>query len=235
MNNPHHFDWRQFETPAALDESLADDVATALTSAIADRGKAVLVVSGGSTPLNFFQVLSQKTLPWEKVIVTLADERWVDPAHPDSNERLVRERLLINAAGAATFLPLKTSHDDGVGAEAELDSRLSELGTFDIVILGMGGDGHTASLFPEAPQLSQAMDMTSSRQCIAVDPVTAPHQRMSLTLPRLLNSRKVIVHVVGVEKKSVLETAIAETGSIKLPIASITGQNRVPTTVYWSG
>ncbi len=229
--------YNSFTHREALDSQLADDVAGILVQAIKERGKATLVVSGGSTPLQFFKLLSEKELPWSEVTVTLADERWVEPDHADSNEKLVRENLLVGNASAARFLPLKNSHVDANDGMAELDEALAKTGCFDLVILGMGGDGHTASLFPKARMLKQAVAMDSGKNCMAIDPVTAPHQRMTLTLPRLLESRKIFIHITGQEKKSILQDAgwrIAPAEQRELPISFIFQQQKTPVSVYWA-
>lgn len=226
-----------FSTREALDTQLSEQVAEVLRAAISERGKAVLVLSGGSTPLQFFQDLSKKDLPWDKVTVTLADERWVPVDHEDSNERLVRNLLLTNKAAAAAFLSLKNDHEKAKEGEAELEEQLHKLGRFDLVILGMGGDGHTASLFPKASVLAQAVAMDSGKSCMAVDPVTAPHQRMTMTLPRLLNSEQIYIHIAGAEKKAVLEEAARrQTFAEKneLPISFVLQQTQTPVSIYWA-
>ncbi len=229
--------YNSFTHRDALDSQLADDVAAILTKAVNKRGKATLVVSGGSTPLQFFKFLSEKELPWADITVTLADERWVNPDHADSNEKLVRENLLVGKAAAGKFLPLKTSHTDANDGQAELDAELAALGRFDLVILGMGGDGHTASLFPKAKALKAAVAMDSGKNCLAIDPVTAPHQRMTMTLPRLLNSRKVFIHITGQEKKAILQDAgwrIDPAEQRELPISFILQQEKTPVSIYWA-
>lgn len=225
---------RLFDDREQLDQKLAEAAAKLLSAAIKTAGSATLVVSGGSTPLNFFRLLSRKQLAWEKVTILLADERWLPPTHDDSNARLVRNNLLINAAAAARFIPLTTPCEDPEKAEAELDEKLAGLGQFDLVVLGMGKDGHTASLFPDAPNVSEGLDEASSRQCIAVFPRAAPHRRMSMTLPRLLNSRQIFVHITGYEKQQVLEQARKENNPLILPIAAVINQKTTPVTIYFA-
>lgn len=228
---------RTFADRDALDAQLTEDVTALLERAVAERGEAVLVVSGGSTPIGFFQRLSRCTLPWERITVTLADDRWVSADHADSNEKLVREKLLVNNAVAARFVSLTTADGSPEAGQDTVEERLAGLGEFDVVILGMGGDGHTASLFPQAVALAEGLDMDSGKNCIAVDPVTAPHPRISLTLPRLLRARQVFIHITGDEKRRVLEAALALKGSEaqrQLPISTVLNQGRVPVTLYWS-
>ncbi|MBR9912247.1 MAG: 6-phosphogluconolactonase [Gammaproteobacteria bacterium] len=225
---------REFDSRAALDQQLASEVAAILTNAVDARGKASLVVSGGSTPLNFFQLLSQQDLPWQYVTITLADERWVEADHADSNQRLVQEKLLLNKAAAASFVALKNSAVNAEAGVEQCERDLAPLGKFDLVILGMGGDGHTASLFPCSQELPQGLDMKSGRTCVAVQPTTAPHQRMSMTLPRLLDAAEIVVHIAGADKKAVLERALRVKDQAQLPISAVLQQQRTPVSVFWA-
>ena len=225
---------KQFENTSALDNTLSAEVSERLINAIEKHGTASLVLSGGRTPMGFFHHLSQQILDWEKVTVTLADERWVDNDHPDSNEKLVRENLLINEARSAQFLSLKNSSDTAINGESELEAELSRYGQFTVVILGMGDDGHTASLFPGASALASGLDLNSGRSCLAVTPTEAPHERMSMTLPRLLNTDRRIIHISGENKQKVLNQAQAGNNIEELPIRSILQQSQVPVTVYWA-
>ena len=185
--------------------------------------------------MGFFHQLSQQVLDWSKVTVTLADEeRWVDNDHQDSNEKLVRENLLINEAHCAKFLSLKNSEETAVDGEAELEVELSKYGQFTVVILGMGDDGHTASLFPGATALAAGLDLDSGRSCIAVTPTEAPHERISMTLPRLLNTESLIIHISGENKQNVLDKALAGSNVEELPIRSVLQQTQVPVTIYWA-
>lgn len=232
MNEP---ELKAFSTRTALDSQLAQDVAGLLGEAIADKGQGVLVVSGGSTPVHFFQALSRQGLPWEKVVVTLADDRWVPPTHEDSNEKLVRENLLINEARAARFLPLKNDARTPQQGEQKLASLLDALGRFAVVILGMGGDGHTASLFPGTEALAKGLDLESGKNCIGVTPLNAPHARMSLTLPRLLDTDHLIIHITGDQKKTVLEQAQEKCDPQRWPVSAVLHQDRIPVDIYWAG
>ena len=224
----------EFENASALDIALSKKVSGLLAASIESQGSASLVVSGGRTPMGFFHLLSQQALDWSKVTVLLADERWVDADHAASNEKLVRENLLINEASQASYLALKNSADQAVDGEAECAQALAELGTFTVVILGMGDDGHTASLFPGSDALAAGLDMDSGRDCIAVTPLDAPHQRMSLTLPRLLNSQQIVIHISGASKQQVLSQAEAGDDVMELPIRSILQQQQTPLAIYWA-
>ena len=224
----------EFENTSALDIELSAKVAKLLVADIAETGSASLVVSGGRTPMGFFHLLSQQMLDWSKVSITLADERWVDADHADSNEKLVRANLLINEAHQATFIGLKNSAADAIVGEPETEQALAAVGKFTVLILGMGDDGHTASLFPGADALALGLDMDSGRTCIGVTPTAAPHQRISMTLPRLLDSQQIIIHISGAGKQQVLEQAQAGADVEALPIRAILNQQQAPLAIYWA-
>tara|TARA_B110000971_G_scaffold55658_1_gene56638 strand:- start:751 stop:1440 length:690 start_codon:yes stop_codon:yes gene_type:complete len=224
----------EFENTSAQDAELVSKVVDLLSMAIEQHGSASLVVSGGRTPKGFFHLLSQEFLDWSKVTVTLADERWVDADHKDSNEKLVQENLLINEACVARFVALKNSATSAQAGETSIDQDLSAIGRFTLVILGMGDDGHTASLFPGSEALNIGLDMESGRQCLAVQPLDAPHERMSMTLPRLLDSEQIIVHISGENKGNVLAMADGGDDRFELPIRAVLQQTITPVSVYWA-
>jgi 6-phosphogluconolactonase len=205
-----------------------------LAADINASGSASLVVSGGRTPMGFFHLLSQQDLDWSAVTITLADERWVDNQHQDSNEKLVRENLLINNAVQANFVAAKNAATDAVDGEADLEQSLATIGRFTVVILGMGDDGHTASLFPDAERLALGLDMHSGRTAIAVTPPVAPHQRISMTLPRLLDAQQVVIHISGAGKQAVLQAAHEGDDIAELPIRAILNQQIAPLKIYWA-
>ncbi len=222
-----------FSDKGSLVTTFADQIVSILASAISEHGRATLVVSGGSTPLPLFAELSQRDLAWAMVDVTLADERWVDENHADSNAKLVKENLLQNKAASAHFVPLYSDLADATDGVHEAESRLSSLSQpFDVLILGMGEDGHTASLFPCAKQIDEGLSLSSGRICLAVQPETAPHQRISLTLPALLNSKHVFLHLTGEKKKAVLQDAMENYTEREKPITAIV--NRTPVTLMWA-
>ncbi|AWB67819.1 6-phosphogluconolactonase [Saccharobesus litoralis] len=223
----------EYKDTNELNPAFAERVAGLLKDAIKAKGCASLVVSGGSTPLPFFKALSQIELAWDKVTITLADERWVDADHKDSNTSLVKNNLLQNNAAVATFAEIKTSEASAFGAEASVTASLSGLPQpLDVLILGMGEDGHTASLFPCSEQIAEGF--ASDDLVIAVQPTTAPHERMSLTLKSLLNAQQIFLHIVGKSKKDVLDKALAADDKFEMPIRAILQQNDVPVDVIYT-
>jgi len=222
---------KQFVEAAQLDDELARHIAEKLADDIERTGAASLAVSGGSTPKGLFNRLSSYDIDWSRVTVTLVDERWVEPDSEDSNEKLVRENLLQNRASEATFIGLKTAHSLGEAGLQETQSNFAGIPKpVSVVVLGMGGDGHTASWFPQASNLQQMLDPDGSEEVAITEPVTAPHQRITLTLPAVLNSGELIVHIVGAQKRAVLERAPQE----GLPIAAVLEQSTTPATIWWA-
>jgi 6-phosphogluconolactonase len=222
---------REFSSRGELDAALAEHIAQLLRQDIHKRGSASLAVSGGSTPKGLFAKLASCELDWSRVWITLVDERWVEPDHDDSNEKLVRENLLQNRAAAANFIGLKSPGDNaaaGLRASAEQLAPLPR--PFTCVVLGMGGDGHTASWFPQAKNLAELVDPEGAHELGTTDPVTAPHQRITLTLAAVLNSGAVVLHITGDEKRSVL----AQASDKDYPIAVITEQQINPASIWWA-
>jgi 6-phosphogluconolactonase len=222
-----------FENPDPLTSAFAEDLVSILKTGIKTRGRASLIVSGGRTPLALFKQLSDTDLEWDKVDVTLADERWVNEDHDASNTSLVKNNLIQNKAATARFVELKSDVEDANEGVNIAERNLASMSQpFDALILGMGEDGHTASLFPCSEQVNDGLDMSSGRTCIAVQPTTAPHQRISLTLPALLNSRHIFLHLTGEKKKQVLLDAIENATEAQKPITAVV--NRAPVTLMWA-
>ncbi|SMC29031.1 6-phosphogluconolactonase [Andreprevotia lacus DSM 23236] len=227
--------WHEFASKEQLDAQLAVTLANDLNAAIAARGKAGIAVSGGRTPAGMFKALGEQAIDWSKVVITLVDERWVPVDHADSNERTVRQNLLVGPAAAATFIsPVSSAATPHEGA-AEIEARLAALpAPIDVLILGMGDDGHTASLFPNAEELEAAC--ASTALVAAVTPPAAPHKRITLTLPTIAKARHVVVHITGDGKKSLLETAMTEqkTAVEQYPIRRVLDQVAGPKDVFWA-
>jgi len=232
--------WRRFEDRSALARGAAGRLADALRAALAGGARASLAVSGGSTPGPMHGFLSEAGLAWERVDVTLADERWVSGDHAASNARGVRDALLRGAAAAARFHPLFTGHEtpeEGVEACAAAIRKLPR--PFAAVALGVGEDGHTASLFPGAPGLAAALDPDGAALCAAMRPAPppagAPFARMTLTLRALCEARLILILVAGEAKRAIVEQACDPgAGVLKLPIAAVLRQRRAPVEIFWA-
>lgn len=224
-----------FENKALLDEALAEEVCQLLKSAIATKGKASIAVSGGSTPKGFFKILSNKSIDWKKVTVTLADERWVDLSSDASNTRLVHENLLQNNAANAKFFHLKQG--ETLCEETLADLNLAANNTLlplDVIILGMGEDGHTASLFPCSDQIAEGLDESNKSALMMVQPQTAPNQRITFSFAALKQSKHVFLHICGDSKKLVLDKALSSKDIFEMPIRAFLHNDEIDTQVYWA-
>ena len=200
-----------FGTRETLQTDAAHWIETRLKDALSRRGEASLICSGGSTPGPVYQQLSEIDLDWANITIGLSDERWVDADDPASNGRLVRETLMQNNAAEATFLPLKTDSASPFDAETELDTRYKPITSpVDVMILGMGEDGHTLSWFADAKGLDAALDPKNS---LTVAGISAPKTkvtgentlRATLTLPVIARTRHILLLISGDKKRAVYE------------------------------
>lgn len=224
----------EFANSAILAAGLAEDVAGALHTAIARDGKASLLVSGGSTPKLFFQHLSRQELEWDKVFISLVDERWVPPSSGRSNAKLVAENLLQGAAAKAHFEPLFVEGKSADEGKGELSRRFEAMAKpISAVILGMGGDGHTASFFPGGDNLSAAIDLETDEMFSSMRAAGAGEERITFTLPPLLNAGLLALHIEGEAKAKVLEEAKGDGATEELPIRAVLRQDRTPLNIYW--
>lgn len=232
MHHPHE---HRFPDELALTHALSGEIQVDLQEAIAARGKASLVVSGGRTPVPLFNHLAKEQLDWDKVWITMADERWVDTNDDSSNERLIRTHLLQDKAAAARFVGMKnTAATPEAGAEWAWRALTRVPRPYDVVVLGMGDDGHTASLFPGSMALARALDSNAAPACVAVNTMSSPHARLSLNLSALLDARRIILHIQGANKWSVYQRARASGSVHELPVRAVLQQRQAPVDVFWS-
>jgi 6-phosphogluconolactonase len=210
---------RRFADRQGLAEQLSSDVAQKLRGRV-ESGNATLAVSGGETPKLFFEKLSAIILPWECVTVTLVDERQVPETSPRSNAKLVRDHLLRDRARSARFIPLFQNPD------------IAPLPRFDVVILGMGRDGHTASFFPHAANLASALSPNSSERIIATTVPDTGEARSTFTLPVLLDTDYLVLHIEGKDKRKILDRALADGPVEAMPVRAIL-RSITPLHLYW--
>jgi 6-phosphogluconolactonase len=224
-----------FENGPALAEALADKVAIALSESVASRGSATLAVSGGSTPKAFFEALSKKPLDWSNVSVTLVDERFVPADNPRSNHLLVATHLLKNEASEAEFIPLYQPEEDIETAATVATDAVSDVGTpMDVVVLGMGADGHTASFFPGGDHLEDALDLSLPPRVMTMEAAGAGEPRLTLSFSSIADAGLLIVHIEGAEKKAVLEKALGGTDEAEMPIRAVLERAETDVEIYWA-
>ncbi len=209
-----------FANRAELAFSLARKVSHVLSKSISKTGSAVLAVSGGATPALFFHELSKTSITWEKVAITLVDERQVPIDSPRSNARLVQQTLLCNHAAAAKFVPLFRN---------PVASRIAD---FSAVVLGMGTDGHTASFFPGGDTLSEALNPSSLQSLIEISSPGSCEPRLTFTLQKLLAANLIVLHIEGRQKLTVLAKAVAGHDAMKMPVRAVL-QAEKPVDIYW--
>jgi len=213
---------RDFPDGAALAPAFAQWTAERLAAAIAARGAALLVVSGGRTPLRYFRALSDQPIDWSRVAVTLADERRVADSSPRSNAKLVREALLQGRAAAAPFVPLADARLDESQELAAANARIVNLPLpADVVALGMGDDGHTASWFPGADGLAEAINPAARALVAPIRVAAAPEPRLTLTGRVLLRARAVALHIEGADKLATLAKALGAGPVEDMPIRAV--------------
>ncbi|CAF25794.1 6-phosphogluconolactonase [Bartonella quintana] len=230
-----NIDHLNFKTPTDLALALADRVAAELSVSILERKRAILAVSGGKTPELFFHYLSKADIDWENIIITLVDERLVPAHHECSNEYVVRRYLLQNFAAKARFVGL---YQKAITAELTAflaASRINALPKpFDVIVLGMGIDGHTASFFPDADRLKQALDLQTQALVLPLHAKSALEPRLTLTLPVIMQSRCIILHFEGFQKRDCFEKVCQDGPEMEMPVRAVLRNAHHLIQVYWS-
>ncbi len=231
--------WHEFSDPEAMAEALAIAIAADVTAAIARSGSALFGASGGSTPFPTYARIAAMPLPWSALKVVIVDERWVPPGDPDHNETRIRASLLANAGGQARVLGLWSEAPTVQVAAALADARVAQLSRpLDTVLLGMGPDGHIASLFATGDNYAQAMDPDCPYHVMAMVPAAGAaspaHERLTLTLPFLLRSRRIFLALTGDKKRALLEAAIRDGDAAQLPVAALFTAGHGAVEIYWS-
>ena len=228
----------QFHSPDLLAKQLADELAKKMDEVITTQGQVTIAVSGGSTPVGFFQQLSSRPLDWSKVSITLVDERWVSVEDVASNARLVRDQLLQNQAKQARFLPLNNDAPNPVDGFAHCENSLHRfMEHLDFAVLGMGNDGHTASWFADSSALPKCLDQNNPNWCCPVTDAPGGLARITLTWSLLSQCRHLYLHFEGAEKNAVFEQARAAQQRDRIsamPIRAVIFQTQVPLSIYRS-
>lgn len=228
-----------YDDREALTETLGQRAVALIQAAIADRGRAVIAVSGGSTPRPLYEFLSGQDLDWSRVTVVLVDERWVDPGQSGSNESFVLDSLLQGPAARANFVGLKTAGDTPLEGLEEARLRLDALKLpFDLVLLGLGPDGHTASWFPRAHGLDDALTRGASRVAAVKahqTEVTGKHvQRITLTRSALDGAGAVWMMITGEAKREAWQRVVSPGPVADLPARALLRDPALPLEIHWA-
>ncbi len=216
-------------------DALAEAAARAIAEVLSEPGPHSFAATGGTTPGPAYERLARRDLDWTRITVVPTDERFVDPSSEESNEHLIRSRLLVGPAAAARFVPLKgkgaTPADDAAAAEPAIRAALP----FAVMLLGMGGDGHIGSLFPGDADLAAYLDPAGERLCVGVarSPDSPPVPRISLTLAAMLASRLILVMISGLEKRELMVRVLTDPTS-SLPVAAVLRQDAVRVRILWA-
>ncbi len=225
--------WLDYPDRATWADAAAERIAEQLGDGIAQRNVASLVVPGGTTPQPIFERLNAMSLNWERIQVGLTDERWVATTHVDSNEHLVRQTLLRGPAKAVQFHSLYNGARKPSSGLKQAEASMATMARpFDVVLLGMGTDGHFASLFPGIPQLAAGLDVGNSALCLAIDAPQSGYPRLSLTLAALLHAKLLMIAISGRLKRTVLSQALA--GKATTPIAALLAARKDDLDILWT-
>ena len=237
-----NFVWHQGADQQSLADNLAGELTVLINNAIADKGSAVIAFSGGSTPKPLFKALATHEIEWSKVIITLVDERWVPETHELSNAAFLKQYLLNDLPSEVRFVPLFQAADSvtasfpGVIANycEATGSSTRDPRSFDIVILGMGGDGHTASFFPDADNVAELVNPQATEPLLSCVSPSTQVERITWSVPMLLNTDYLALHITGEAKKTVFEQACEAEDATELPIRCAIFQQIVPLNVYYA-
>lgn len=229
-----------FDDQESMQAALLEYCLGILQASMSGREQAGLLVSGGSSPEPLYRELSNCDFPWEKVTVALVDERWVSRDHEKSNEAFIRRTLLKNKAAKANFIGMKNvaaTAADGLGLCNQAYDMLPQ--PWNLCLLGMGSDGHTASLFPHAQGLDLALNVEAASTCVDIvahrSEVTGDiTERMSLSLAGLLKAERIALIISGEEKRRIYEAALAGDDIAEMPVRAVLKQQQVPVDVYWA-
>ncbi|WP_196138855.1 6-phosphogluconolactonase [Aliikangiella sp. G2MR2-5] len=230
---------RFFQSQQEMYQSLLANTQYQLEKAVQQQGEATFLVSGGTTPKPLYCSLSKTKLPWQRIKVAMVDERWVNPDNEASNERLIRINLLKNLARDARLTTMKIDGQSPVEACATIENCYKKLNTpFDLTILGMGNDGHTASLFPNSIGLETGLN-SESTLCCPIDAVNSAaagkyQQRLSLTINAIKRSRQIKLLITGDKKLKTYQKAKRAGSTMEMPVRAILQLKDIPINIYWA-
>ncbi|MFW6339795.1 MAG: 6-phosphogluconolactonase [Wenzhouxiangella sp.] len=229
--------WTECPDRAALVDAVSQRIAVRLSAALEAGPEACIALAGGGTPMPIYARLAGLDLDWARVVAVATDERWVAADHPASNASRIRRQFAGTGLRVAGLVPEQAGGEASVEAAEQTLARLGDI--FDLALVGMGGDGHFASLFPHAPALATGLDPEAIESALVVmpDPLPpeAPFARVTLTLARLLASRSLMLVITGEAKYKVLRQALQpDADPHKLPIAALLRSAGDRLEIFWS-
>lgn len=227
MINEHFFASREMASEAA-----AEHVSSAISAGLVDTPETAIIVTGGSTPVTCYELLSDTALPWHKVHVLISDDRCVPADHEASNEGMIRRSLLTKRAAKAKLVPV---YNDELSPEDQcrvLSERMDSLPLpFSISLLGMGTDGHFASLFPDSAGLENGLDEHGADRCLMVETAASSYPRITLTMATLVESKEILLLFFGDDKRDIYEHA--KRSNSNYPIGHLL-QQQIPVCTFWA-
>ncbi len=229
-------EWWEYDDAGELADAIAGDIQFVIESALDARGSAVIALAGGKTPFPAYEKLAKAKLDWKKVTIIPTDERIVPLGDPLSNVTALAKIFLPKGARVMPIVPAVTPDYKAAGRSA--DALCQDLHwPLDFCLLGVGGDGHTASIFP-GPDFDEALNGPKERRALGVmpDPLPpeAPVSRVTLSRAAIATARALMIAVTGDAKRKVLEQAIAEGASSPYPIGRVLGDVELPIDIHWS-
>ena len=229
-------EWWEYDDAAEMAEAVAGDIQFVIESAIDARGAAVIALSGGKTPIPIYETLAKAKLDWKRVTIVPADERIVPLGDPLSNVTMIGKAFIPKGARVIPVVPAAT--DDYKAAGRSADALMQDLHwPLDLVLLGVGGDGHTASIFP-GPDYDEALNGPRERRALGVmpDPLPpeAPVARVTLSREAIVSAKAVMIAVTGAAKRRVIEDAIKEGAGSPYPIGRVLADAELPVDIHWA-
>jgi 6-phosphogluconolactonase len=229
--------WHTFSNRAAFTEGLTTSIAETLHNLSSKQAAVLFGVSGGSTPLPVYQALADRDLHWPAINMVIVDERFVPTHHADSNERNIRLAFTSENNRSPNIIGLWSNVIDLHLAARTADEKITALQQpLDLVLLGMGEDGHFASLFPTATLFNEAIASEQARCILPIAPMPrhAPHSRLSMSLAYLRRAKRIILAITGEKKRQVLQLAIENGDYHALPIAALLHSDCPAIEIFWS-
>ena len=229
-------EWWEYDDAAEMADAVAGDIQFVIESALDARGSAVLALAGGNTPRAAYGKLAKAKLDWKKVTIIPGDDRIVALGDPLSNVTMLGKAFIPTGARVIPLISEKAADYRAAGRAA--DARLKDLHwPLDLVLLGVGGDGHTASIFP-GPDYDEALSGPRERRALGVmpDPLPdeAPVPRVTLSRAAIVSARAVTIAITGQDKREVLERAIDQGPSSSYPIGRVLADVELPVDVHWA-